>query len=686
MLYTPFGASRRTTFVAAAIVTLIWLVVYAFTVSPSVNFIDSGELITTLHEPGVAHPPGYPLYTLMGYVVSNLLWGEVAWRVNILSAFWGALTVGAFFLLTVALINYLSWRRPSQAPRKEPAKGRRAKNSPKPHEQKTPDERHFLGQPVSAWLTLGIAAAVASLLGASSTFWSRTAQAKMYSLHYFFIALLFLLALLARWAYERNDTAGMKRWLLALSIGLGLSLSNHLMTTLLVPGLLLLLFLGSDLPRRFKTLLNSWLYAIPAVVLPLLLYLYLPLRASQHPLMNWGTADTWGDFWRHITGWQYGAYVVRSDRERALIIGRLWNFITEQWYWLTPLMLIVCLVAGILLARASLPILIATLTTAVATFVFATFYGISEIEPYMVPLYMMLLIWLGTSGATLPQVLQRRPPGRVLPERSTMLVRGGLAAALALLALIAGWVQYPRQDHSYDRLASQFANNVLSELPPNSVLITDYWDFYAPTIYLQNVLGVRPDISIVDMSLVTYPWYMEHLQKHSPELIQKSSDLITPYRINQRKWLDTLPKKLSDEDQAILTKNYFDVLTSFVERNLETRPAYVLFQRVAPGQECKSCLVATDFERQKVGLISKLVRKPAPTIPELPKEPDYKLDGIIVGKQVPMDDFARLNSCFYAEAYATLAQQYSAVNNTSAATRMETMANTVRQAIPGQCR
>ena len=85
----------REVWIAGALLTLAWLVVYLATVSPTVNFIDSGELITAVHEPGVVHPPGYPLYTLLGYVVSHALWwGEVAWRVNALSAFFGALAVG----------------------------------------------------------------------------------------------------------------------------------------------------------------------------------------------------------------------------------------------------------------------------------------------------------------------------------------------------------------------------------------------------------------------------------------------------------------------------------------------------------------------------------------------------------------------------------------------------------------
>jgi hypothetical protein len=683
MLQLAFGTHRRITYIAAGVLTTIWLAIYASTVSPSVNFIDSGELITALHEPGVAHPPGYPLYTLMGYVVSHLLWGEIAWRVNILSAFWGALAVGTIFLLIVSLINYLGSRaRPSV--RKEVPRGRRAKHIASTPEEKASQQRLFLGQPAAAWLPLGTAA-VASLLGASSTFWSRTAQAKMYSLHYFFVALLFLLALFARWAHEQKDQKGMRRALIALSTVLGLSLSNHLMTTLLVPGLLMVLLLGTDFVARLRAMLRSWYCAIPAVALPVLLYLYLPLRAAQHPLMNWGSADSWGDFWRHVTGWQYRPYVITDPQERLELIGRLWGYMTGQWVWLTSSVLGLSIVAGILLARTHWPVFVATLTTAATTLIFATVYGISEIEPYLVPLYMMLLVWLGMAPLTVRRVVEpEKASAKSTGQHVAARVMAGVVGVLALLGLLSSFLQYPLQDHSDDYLAGQFAENVFSELPQNSVIITDYWDFYAPTIYLQNVVKMRPDLAVVDMSLLKYPFYLGYLEKNSPALVEKSRDLLPIFQDEQRRWLNWPdPNKYPSE---VLQESYFNLLASFVERSFDTRPAYVLFQACRPGEFCESAQVAPNFERQRVGLTSRLVRKPAPASIELPKEPEYKLAGISAGSRVPMDDFARLNSCRYFEAYAILARQYGTANKPDQAQRMAEMATTVRQAIPGQCR
>ena len=107
---------ERAAWLIGALLVLIWLLVYLTTVSPGVNFIDSGELITAVHEPGIAHPPGYPLYVLLGYVASHVLWGDVAWRVNVFSAFWGAMAVGAFFFLIYQSGQYIANLKPRKTP------------------------------------------------------------------------------------------------------------------------------------------------------------------------------------------------------------------------------------------------------------------------------------------------------------------------------------------------------------------------------------------------------------------------------------------------------------------------------------------------------------------------------------------------------------------------------------------
>ena len=81
---------RRLYFGIRTVKNIAALALYLHSLAPTITMAngagDSGELASTAYTLGIAHPTGYPLYTLLGYVVSNLPVGEVAWRVNALSA------------------------------------------------------------------------------------------------------------------------------------------------------------------------------------------------------------------------------------------------------------------------------------------------------------------------------------------------------------------------------------------------------------------------------------------------------------------------------------------------------------------------------------------------------------------------------------------------------------------------
>ncbi|XP_057586482.1 transmembrane protein 260 isoform X3 [Hippopotamus amphibius kiboko] len=78
--------------------------VFTLTLPPSVPGGDSGELITAAHELGVAHPPGYPLFTLVAKLAIVLFpFGSVAYRVNLLCGFFGAVAAALLFFTVFRL-------------------------------------------------------------------------------------------------------------------------------------------------------------------------------------------------------------------------------------------------------------------------------------------------------------------------------------------------------------------------------------------------------------------------------------------------------------------------------------------------------------------------------------------------------------------------------------------------------
>src|SRR5262245_917735 len=132
---------------------------YLFTLAPTVLEADAGEFQFVPWLPGIAHPTGYPLYLMLGWLWSHLLpMGEVAWRMNLLSALFAAITVGLVYGLAQFLLEIV---QPELSPLV-----------------------HRLGA--------GLAATTFAL---TATFWSQALIAEVYTLHLLFITAILWLAL-----------------------------------------------------------------------------------------------------------------------------------------------------------------------------------------------------------------------------------------------------------------------------------------------------------------------------------------------------------------------------------------------------------------------------------------------------------------------------------------------------------
>src|SRR3989339_281858 len=92
---------------SACVVFFISFAVYFITLCPTVYTGDSGGLITAAYTLGVPHSPGYPLYCLLGKLFTFVPLGSIAFRVNLLSAFFAALACAVIYLLIFKIINLI---------------------------------------------------------------------------------------------------------------------------------------------------------------------------------------------------------------------------------------------------------------------------------------------------------------------------------------------------------------------------------------------------------------------------------------------------------------------------------------------------------------------------------------------------------------------------------------------------
>ena len=100
----PSMAFVRRDYLAAGVAALLALALYIKTLAPSITGDDSGEFVTAAYTLGITHPPGYPLYCMLGKLFTGLVpFGSIASRVAFMSSFFGAATCFVVALIVIKL-------------------------------------------------------------------------------------------------------------------------------------------------------------------------------------------------------------------------------------------------------------------------------------------------------------------------------------------------------------------------------------------------------------------------------------------------------------------------------------------------------------------------------------------------------------------------------------------------------
>jgi hypothetical protein len=508
----------RSSAVAAALTGLAAFAVYLFTMSRSVGFIDSGELAAVASGLGIAHPTGYPLYTLLGRVAVMLPLGvEEVVRLNLLSALLGSAGVVLMFFAVRTVLLAPAWN-PGGA--REQGRG-------------------FRGNVASA--------AAALLFAFSETAWSQALVAEVYALHGFMISAVALLFLRA--AAARPPRAAL--WAAAAFV-LGLSFGNHMTTVLLVPGLALLVWSSLGRSRGER---GAILRMIPPFLLGLSVYLYLPVRGAAGPWLSWGDPTSPGRFFSHLRGKQYSIWIFSSTEATARQFSHfLGSFPAEFAY------------AGAAVALAGLAVLfrrsriLAGVTTLFFVFcvLYAINYDIHDIDSYFLLAYWTTALWAGVGVEAL---LGRMPK---LPKPA--------AVILALLLPLAAFTMHRTTvDESGNRLVEDYTRNLLASVRPNALVLSYQWDFWlSGSYYYQLVRGMRPDVAVVDKELLRRSWYFKEIGRRHPWLLKESRAEVDLFLRELEKFERDLPY-----DPAVIQGRFEGMIRSFLARSMESRPVYV---------------------------------------------------------------------------------------------------------------
>ena len=508
----------RPSYRTALVVSLAILVLYLVTLSPSTAMWDTSEYIAAAYTLGLPHPPGNPLFVILGRVFSILpIASSIAVRINILAAICSAASAGMWFLVT---------------------------------------ERVLVGWFPQRWQRV-LGGVLGAVIGATEfTVWNQSVvNEKVYTVS--LVGLAIISWLMIRWS---DDPDGRKadRILVLVAYLLGLGYSNHMAGFLAAPAVGL-----AVLVRRPRTIFR-WkllLACVSAIVLGLTPFATQPIRAAYFPAINEGeptacrtklewsctfSEGTLDAFEYNFNRGQYGKPDL-SDRQATFPqqVGMWWLYFKWQWIrdahevhvFAQALFAAAFLVLGLIGGWVhyqrdrrsfwyfgSLMFTMTLLLIYYLNFKLGASQDPTSPAPHEVrdrdyfflwsfsawgvwAAFGLLYVWESVAALFGTDTVKVGRESVTLPTQRG-LAFGAPVLALAFVPLFANWHWASRAGHRDTR---DFAADLLNSVEPYGVLITVGDNDTFPLWYAQEVEGIRKDVVVANTSLLNTDWYVRQL-------------------------------------------------------------------------------------------------------------------------------------------------------------------------------
>jgi hypothetical protein len=446
---------------STAVVVLFAFGIYVRTLLPGPGFWDTAEAQTVPHTLSIFHPTGFPTYAMLGWLWSQIPIGEVAYRMNLLSAVCLALASGLVVLIASHLMA----------------------------------ERHRL-----------LVATAAGIGGLTFAFadepWQNAVRADVHALH-ILLASLIIWLLLCWGAAEQAQTRHRGRWLAVAALVFGISMGNHPLTGLMAFGIAAwLVMVDPFFWKRWRLMLAC----AGLLLLGLATYLYIPIRALTPPEPPL--------FYARPTTLERMKYLVFAEQFHGLfdnfsnpfdLMGVKWQkadaILARQF--IGPGWLLVAIGASVLAVRRIRAFIFLALIV-IANVFYSLNFEDGDIDRYYLITILIGCVLLAVVAAWLAALCARtvaeasRRTADIRGRRNLARVAGGIVLAVMAIfpgaALVTG---YEVHDQSSNRDADRWVESVYRALPQDAVIIS-WWSYSTPLWYHRWINGERPDVKIMD--------------------------------------------------------------------------------------------------------------------------------------------------------------------------------------------
>ncbi len=457
---------------------------YFFTASRQLTFAnyggDGGDFLAAILTAGIPHPTGYPTYTLLGIIFQHFPLGDPYFRAGLLS--WLPAALGAGLLAIGA--------------------------------------QKFLPENISPFQRTIISIISGLVWGLMPFLWSQAVIIEVHGLQSLFLVLTmwWLLFLFKEAPNQKNLFL-----FILFSFCFGLGIGNHITILLFLPAILFGFFYASKNGNSTRHII----YQIIGILLGSLVYLYLPLRASHYPPINWGNPQTFQGFWWVVSGSPYQKLISNITSIQVITrISALAGLIMEQFG-------IPGIILGILGAvqytQKRNPVSLALLYIFLAFSVFSILYGTDDSLAYLLATYLVFVIWIAVGLSILiSNKWKKYPVGKILMAGYFVFILVNIPKTIQMIN--------PR-GHSEP---AKYAQSLLENVPKNAIILTSSDDDSFPLWYYHFGLKIRPDVKVIVLPLTQFQWYQQILMHTYPKL--NFPDIISQTANQNQNWGERIPE------------------------------------------------------------------------------------------------------------------------------------------------
>ncbi len=522
---------------------LFVFIVYLTTLAPTVVKIDSGELSAVQSTLGIAHPTGYPLFTIVGYLFSLIpLPFRDIYKMNLLAAIWCAMGTSVFvYTAKYVLDNINSFNIFKKEPQQKLKRKKKVKETTTTVKAfSIPDSKKYFA-----------AIAGGLILAFSRTYWMQSTSVEVYSLHILLMSLI-ILFLVKGFTEENSSKKLSKNWIL-FAVFLALGFSNHMTSLLILPGAAYLFFIKYRFKKESFTKIGIMLLFFSPILI--LLYSFLPIRASQNPLLNWGNPLDLERIIRHISGKQYQVWLFSSTESAKKQLEYFFNTLPVEF----SVNLFIAFIGIIYSFASARRFGIFILISFIATVLYSINYDITDIDSYFLLAYISIGFFSVFGIVKLLSFLKIKNSYNIS------------AALIFLFILVHVFITYAKVDESNTFIYEDYTKEILGSVSKNAIVFSYQWDYFlSASYYFQLVEKYRKDIVVVDKELLRRSWYFNQLEKNYPGVLDGVKN-------EKELFLNALKPFERDEnfDSKLLENLYRRIMTNLVSTNINERDFFI---------------------------------------------------------------------------------------------------------------